>query len=89
MKAVIRRLRRLEDQFKPASSSRQGLEIVVARADRRLTVDGPACVQILPECGFVPSRCLSVVNLCEIPDGLNAAETERFLRENAAAICGA
>ena len=62
---------------------------MVARADRRLALDGSTCVEILRKCGFLPSRCLSVVNLCEIPDGLNVAETERFLRENAAAICGA
>ena len=89
MKAVIRRLRRLEDQFKPANGSRQSLEWVVTRAERRLALDASTCVQILRECGFLPAGpFFRVVKLGKIPDGLTEEETERFLREKGAEICG-
>ena len=50
--------------------------------------DQETCIQILGECGFPPTGPIGVVNLCEIPNGLNAEETERFLRENGANRCG-
>jgi hypothetical protein len=36
------------------------------------------------ESGFLPTGPCGLVDLCKVPDGLNAEETERFLRENAA-----
>jgi hypothetical protein len=31
---------------------------------------------------------MGIVNFLDIPEGLNAEQTERFLREHAAEICG-
>jgi hypothetical protein len=47
------------------------------------------CLQILRECGFLPTGPgFGLVNLCQIPDGLNADELERFLREDGAETRG-
>ena len=46
------------------------------------------CVQILRECGFLPTGPVGVVNLGDIPEGLNAEELERFLRKNGAETRG-
>ena len=62
--------------------------IVRSNAGWGLALDRDACIQILGECGFLPTGSLGLVNLSEIPDGLNVEETEKFLRENAAEICG-
>jgi hypothetical protein len=43
---------------------------------------------ILRERWFLSSGHVCVVDLGKIPDGLNAKETERFLRENSAVVCG-
>src|SRR6266700_6262128 len=40
------------------------------------------CIQMLGECGFLPAGPVGLVNLCGIPDGLNAEELERYLRED-------
>jgi hypothetical protein len=45
-------------------------------------------MQILRECEFLPTGRVGLVHLYKIPDGLNAEQTERFLRENGAEICG-
>jgi hypothetical protein len=87
VKAIARRLRRLEDQFGPADGKPRHL-LVVCNAGWGLALDRDTCIQVLDECGFLPAHGLGLVNLGEIPEGLNAEETERFLRENAAEICG-
>ena len=54
-----------------------------------LALDAETCVEILRECGFLPTGPgFGLVNLCNIPDGLNAGATERFLREKGMEICG-
>ena len=53
-----------------------------------LALDVNTCVRILRECGFVPTSGIGIVNLCNIPDGLNADEIETYLRMNGAEICG-
>jgi predicted P-loop ATPase len=40
------------------------------------------------ESGFLPTGPVGVVNLGQIPDGLNAEELERLLRKDGAEICG-
>lgn len=37
--------------------------------------------------GFPPAGRVGMVDLTQIPVGLNAKETERFVRENGAKIC--
>lgn len=86
MSPLTRRICRLEDQFGIEDGNSEGLLIVASRVG--LALDADTCVQILRECGFLPTgRGLGLVNLCKIPDGLNAGATERFLRENGAALC--
>jgi hypothetical protein len=63
--------------------------MVVSGPDLALDVD--TCLQILRECGFLPtvnSNGLRVVALYSVPKRLSAEETERFLREKGAEICG-
>ena len=63
------------------------LLMVVTAAGKRLALDPDRCVQILRECGL-PTGPVGLVNLGQIPDGLNAEELETFLREDGAEICG-
>jgi hypothetical protein len=54
-----------------------------------LALDTDACVEILRESGFLPDGPhFAAVNLLHVPDGLNAEELWRFLRERGAEICG-
>jgi hypothetical protein len=87
MRAVVRRIDRLEDQFGSAMG-KPGILLVVSSAGWGLALDEDRCIEILRECGSLPTGPIGLVNLCQIPDGLNAEETERFLRENWAEICG-
>lgn len=50
--------------------------------------DQDTCIQILRERGFLPTGPVGVVNLGEIPDGLDAEELEKFPRKDGAEICG-
>lgn len=87
MNALTQRIRRLESRFGPGDS--EGILLVVSRDDRELALDENKCVQILRECGFLRTGGgIHVVNLGKIPDGLNAEETERFLKEKGTEICG-
>jgi hypothetical protein len=87
MKAVVRRIARLEDRLGTADGKQQ-LLLVVCRAGWGVALDQDTCMKILSECGFLPTGRVGVVNLGTIPLGLNAEETERFLRENGSEICG-
>jgi hypothetical protein len=49
-----------------------------------LALDSDRCIDILGECGFLPTGPVGLVDLCQIPDCLNAEELERFLREHGA-----
>ena len=62
------------------------LLMVVTSAGRGLALDQDRCIEILRECGFLPTGPVGVVNLGQIPDGLSAEELERFLREDGADI---
>jgi hypothetical protein len=83
VKIIDRRLRKLEERLGPADG-KPGILLVACRAGWGLALDEETCIRILGECGFLPTGPIGVVNLCEIPDGLNAEETERFLRESSA-----
>jgi hypothetical protein len=80
---VARRIRRLETRSGPPG----GRAFLVVTAGVTLALDADSCLEILREGGFVPTRGYSVVNLCRIPEGLNADETKRYLREHGAALC--
>jgi hypothetical protein len=87
VKTVVRRIAKLEDQFGTVPG-KPPLLFVVSAVECRIALDEDRCIEILGECGTLPAGpSLSIVNLLDLPMGLNAKETERYLRENAAAIC--
>ena len=83
---ISKRIAKLEDQFGTAQGKPPHL-LVFAVAASDLAVDEDRCIEILRECGHLPtSPGLGTVNLYEIADGLNAQELERFLREHGAQL---
>lgn len=86
MKTIDRRIGQLEDRLWPGKG-KPPLLLVLCQAGWRLALDQDRCLQILDECGLLPAGAIGVVNLLQIPDGLNAEELERFLRENGAEAC--
>jgi hypothetical protein len=47
---------------------------------RKFALDQDKCIDILRECGFLPTGRFGIVSFCGIPDGLNAKELEKYLR---------
>ena len=82
MRTVKRRISRLEARFAPHQDEEPVLTVIVNRVDRELALDNDACVQILREGGFLCGPAVRVVRLDDIPDGLDATNLEKFLREN-------
>jgi hypothetical protein len=81
MKAVGRRLDRLEDRLAP--QGRKQFLIILTHAAQKLALDSDRCVEILREAGHLDTKSVSCcVDLGNIPDGLDAAELERYLREH-------
>jgi hypothetical protein len=67
MRTVLRRIAKLEDQLAPAEG--KGILAVVSHAGWGLALDEDRCMQILRECGHLPTgKGFSVVFLCDIPD---------------------
>ncbi len=87
MRAISKRLCKLENGFGLGRGTERKLWVVTI-VGRQLALDQDTCVEILRKCGFLPTHRFGVVNLGNIPDGLNAKETERFLREKGAETCG-
>ena len=87
MGTLTRRMGKLEDTFRPGNGKPQ-LLLVLTAAEKRLALDQSRCVQILRECGFLPTSPVGIVNLAAIPHDLDAEELERFLRENGAETRG-
>jgi hypothetical protein len=103
MKALTRRLRRLEDHMVPAAMPNAGTVTrhhkplsqdrsiqVYNRADRKLALDEETCVRILRQGGFVPQTEpgeIAWVQLSSIPEGLNAQELAEYLKEHGQQIC--
>ena len=87
MRTIGKRLDRVEAKL-GVGNGKPGIRLVVTAAGG-LALPEDRCIKILEEGGFLStSPGLSLVNLCRIPDGLNAEEAERFLRENGAELCG-
>ena len=86
MRTISKRVQNLEKRLGTAIGTQQ-LLLVVCRAGWGLALDQNTCLRILGEAGFLPTGRMGVVDL-DIPGGLNAQETEAFLREHAAEICG-
>ena len=87
MRAIAKRLCKLEGSFGLGPGIERKLWVVTILG-RQLALDNSTCIGILRECGFLPTQRFGVVSLANIPEGLNAKETERFLRENGAELCG-
>ena len=87
MKTFERRLNKLENRLGVSDNIRRFL-VVVEDAGRKLGLDNDTCIQILDEGGFLPTSGVVLVDLHDIPSGLSAEETKRFLREHGATICG-
>ena len=85
MKAVVRRIDRLEERFMPEPEEEPSV-MILRRVDRKLALNNDACLQILRECGFLRGGSICVARLGDIPDGLSAAESDKFLRRNGAKI---
>jgi hypothetical protein len=81
MQTVIRRLTKLEYQF-GTGNRKPRLLLVLCKAGWGLALDVDACIQILDECGSLPTGPVGLVNLLSIPEGLNPEQTESFLQEN-------
>ena len=85
MKTIQRRIRKLEDRFCPAELD---CLLVMSAVASELALDNDRCIEILRECGYLPTGPgFGTVRLWEIPDGLNAPELEKYLREHGAEIC--
>ena len=85
MNPLTRRVSRLEDQFGTENGDSEGILIVASRVG--LAMEADSCVQILRECGFVPTRGFGVVNLYKIPEGLKAGQIKLYLRKHGAELC--
>ena len=86
MKAVERRISRLEDRRQPLSEPDL---VIISLLGNRLALDEDACIQILREGGFIRATTGFVpVRLIKIPDGLNSAELKQYLLENGDKIVG-
>jgi hypothetical protein len=89
MKIIDSRLRKLEDQL-GTGHGKPRILLVACKAGwglaLGLALDMDACIEILDECGSLPTGPVGIVSLIDIPEGLNAGQTERFLRENGAAL---
>jgi hypothetical protein len=83
MKAVAKRIQRLENRLGPPGA-RVFIAVVTGIG---LALDADTCVEILRECGFVATSGFVVLDLLKLPRGLNALETETYLREHGAELC--
>ena len=86
MKTFDRRLNKLELELGVRKESWR-LLVLVSDAARALALNHDACVQILDEAGFLASSGCVIVDLGDVPDGLSADETKRYLRENGSQLC--
>jgi len=87
MKAIDSRIRRLQRQLCPDEGQPQRIWVTVL-AGQEFALDQDRCIEILRECGFLPSSRFVVLHFFGIPHGLNAKELEQYLRRHGAQICG-
>jgi hypothetical protein len=79
MKAISKRLCRLESRLGLGPGTEQ-LLLVVTAAGRELALDQDRCIQILRECGFLPTGPVGLVNLVRF--------RMAWMRRNWRGICG-
>ena len=86
MSAISSRLNKLEHKFGMAPGDR--ILMIVTASATKLGLDEDTCVEILDEAGFLATHGIASVDLLQIPSGLSATETKRYLLKNGAEICG-
>jgi len=79
MKTIGNRIRNLEHRIFPNAGQKQRLWVTTI-VGRKFALDQDKCIDILRECGFLPTGRFAIVSFCGIPDGLNAKELEKYLR---------
>jgi hypothetical protein len=87
MKAIDSRIRRLQDRLCPDHGQEQRFWVTILPG-QKFALDRDRCIEILGECGFLPTVRFVVLNFMNIPYGLTAKELEQYLRKNGAQICG-
>jgi hypothetical protein len=87
MKTIDRRLSKLEHRFGIANTKTTYV-VVLMDAGSELGTAQEAYIKMLQETEVLHPGTFGVVDLRQIPDGRNAEETERFVRESADKICG-
>jgi hypothetical protein len=85
MKSIDGRISKLERRFGIADDRERFVVILDGAVSKRALSDD-RCIQILDEAGLLHSSGVEVVDLTQIPNGLSAKETERFLRESGAKL---
>ena len=90
MRSIDTRIRKLEHRLGCGEHAPPGIRVIVSCARLESALPEDRCIQILEECGHLPrnSGGISLVLLGDIPRGLNAKETETFLREHGHRVCG-
>jgi hypothetical protein len=82
VKTINKRTRKLEDRVCPAEP---GWLLVMSCVWRELALDQDRFIEILRECEHLPTGPgFGIVSFCDIQEGLNAKELERYLREDGA-----
>jgi hypothetical protein len=88
IRTVTNRIAKLENRLGIAAG-KEKLRFVICEAGWGQALALDACMDILRECGFLSDGPgIGTVDLLHIPEGLNAEDLERFLRENGAERCG-
>ena len=87
MRTINGRLRNLEDKFGIAKNKPRFIVTLDGAGNRRALSDD-RCIEILDEAAFLHTGGFGLVDFTQIPRGLSAMETESFLRESGAEICG-
>jgi len=75
------------EKLRPEASEDEQLRVIVTNAGKKLALKPDICIQILRQRRLLPKTPCSVVRLDDIPNGLDAAETEKYLREHGAELC--
>jgi hypothetical protein len=66
------------------------MQLILIQAGATFSLSTRRCAEILRESGFLPARAaMSLLNLCGVPDDLDAGALERYLRQHGAEICHA
>ena len=85
MKATGKRLLKLEERLSPGEPPHL---IFFCSSMYEGFLDTKRCRTILGECGFLPTTPgVHIVDLLDLPDGLNEEEIDRWLRVHGADTC--